>query len=376
MMKNKDTKVGIITYWWSKENYGQILQMYALQKYLNNLGYNAFLIKYDPRKDTTLIKKKSSFYYLLKLFNPKAIHHFIRQKITTIKREKERINYPRFFDEFLKKNIAETDRIYSSINELRKDPPKADIYVTGSDVVWSLFRPAYYLDFGSPNTKRIAYAPSFGRDAVSENECRQIEPLLKRFNLITVRESQGVEICAKAGRKDAKLVLDPTLLLQREHYLKIVKTVTKTESFCFLYLLGSETKFSMKQIFKASSTRNLKIVYSTCEKFDRFTKVYPTINEWLGYYSKAEIIITNSYHGCIFAIIFNKDFIFLPLKGIHSKLNVRVNSLLSELNLMNRICDNNLQEIFDEKIDYSEVNKILEMKVEEITKLLKRLHIK
>lgn len=376
-MKDKIISIGIITYWWSKENYGQILQMYALQEYLKNLGYNVFLIKYDASKDASLFKKRNWYYYFLKLLNPKAINRKLKQRSVNIKRDEERITHPRFFNEFLKSNIKESDKIYNSIENLRKDPPIADVYITGSDVVWSHFRPAYFLDFGSPEIKRISYAASFGRETISDEECRQIEPLLKRFNLVTVRESQGLEICLKSGRNDAKLVLDPTLLLTKEQYIQLSKNVNKGKKNCFLYLLGSETNFSMNQIIKATKSKNLDLIYATCERFDKYTKVYPTINEWLGYYMHADIILTNSYHGCIFAIVFNKDFVFLPLKGIHSKLNVRVNSLLSELNLTNRICNNNFLKIFNSQIDYTLVNAKLGLMTEDIDTLLKKeLNIK
>jgi len=367
---NKNISIGIITYWWSKENYGQLLQMYALQKYLRTHGYNAFLIKYDPRKDTTLIKKRSKFLYIKKLLNPIVIKRFLKQINTIQKREDERIKYPRFFNEFLIKHIKETSRTYNSITELRKDPPKADVYITGSDVVWSIFRPAYYLDFGPTETKRIAYAPSFGRETISDEECQQIKPLLKKFSLVTVRELEGLEICYRAGRQDAKLALDPTFLLAKNDYLKIAENFNIKEEFCFLYMIGSETKFSMREIFMIIKSRKMDVIYSTCEKFDKYPKTYLTIEQWIGYNSKASKIITNSYHGCIFAIIFNKDFIFLPLSGIYSKLNVRVQSLLTKLELSNRICNNNLSELFDISIDYVKVNKKLNSMINDSKALL------
>lgn len=352
--------IGIITYWWSKENYGQILQMYALQEYLRLNGYNPFLIKYDPSKDPDLINSKSNVSYLQKLFNPKAIIRFIKRKKSYKLRERERQYYPRYFDKFIKENIQESERVYNSIEELRRYPPKADIYITGSDVVWSSFRPAYYLDFGATNVKRISYAPSFGRGTVPEEELKKIKPFLEKFNLVTVREKQGVDICLKAGVSDAKFVLDPTFLLSAKNYKDISSESINKKDFCFLYLLGSETSLSSKEVFSKLNKNGLETIYATCERYDKYPKVYPTIYEWLEYYSKAKIIITNSYHGCIFAIIFKKDFIFLPLTGIHAPLNVRVTSLLSQLNLSERILDNNMDILLNTHVEYKKVNSVLD----------------
>ena len=369
-MKCKPVRIGIITYWWSKENYGQILQMYALQQCLRIKGYDPFLIKYDPQKDSTIIKNKSKVYYFQKIFNPKSILRFVEQKKNHRLRENERKIHPRLFNDFLQQNIQESDRKYNSILELRKYPPVADIYITGSDVVWKSFRPAYYLDFGSSKIKRISYAASFGRENIPVEELKIIEPLLKKFNLVTVREFQGIDICAKAGRSDAKFVLDPTFLLPAKHYLDVSSKVNHKENFCFLYLIGSETCLTIKQILNKLNKSNLEVIYATCEKYDKYSKVYPTIYEWLEYYAKTNFVVTNSYHGCIFAIIFNKDFVFLPLTGVHSKLNVRVTSLLSYLNLTERIFNNNMDFLLNKSIDYSTVNRVLDETKENIFNIL------
>jgi hypothetical protein len=363
--------VGVITYWWSKENYGQILQMYSLQKYLETLGCSPFLIKYDPRSDHSNIRKISLIDRMISKMSLKKIILYLKNLYTNKVILNERVKYPRKFDDFRQKYIHETDIIYYSLQDLKQHPPEADVYITGSDVVWGTFRSAYYLDFGSPEAKRIAYAPSFGRTSISENERQLIKPLLEKFDLVTVRESQGVDVCASAGIQNAILVLDPTLLLPREHYLRIAEIPPKTNKFCYLYLLGNEIEVSVRSVINAIKGRNMEVVYTTSDRVDIHKKVYPTVNEWLGYYTCANIIITNSFHGCIFSIIFNKNFIFLPLKGRHAKLNVRIQSLLMQLNLKERIFDNNIEKLFDKEIMYEDVNELLQTKINEIDNLMR-----
>ena len=189
-------KVGVITCH-KVYNYGASLQSYALQHYLKKQGIKVYLINYLPdtfrskynlffvREDRRKIIKK---FPILKLLMPLSN----RQMLITWGRK-------RAFNEFDTKYIELSPLSYSSINELRKNPPVADIYIAGSDQVWNTDMnngrdASYFLDFGDERVKRISYAASFGISNIKEEYKTPIKEWLKRFEAISVREKTGLNI--------------------------------------------------------------------------------------------------------------------------------------------------------------------------------------
>lgn len=364
-------KVGVITFWDTKENYGQILQMYALQKFLSSSGFDPFLIRYDRYsyiKNLNISKRKSRIKGVVKVIKnpfilPYTLFSIYNNKRKKKKIDKERKQHPRYFNDFVDKYVKVSDKYYYTLSELRRNPPKAKCYITGSDVVWTRSDPAFYLSFGDSNVKKIAYAASFGSNTVANRE--EVKSLLKSIDLITVREPQGINICSDIGRSDAKLVLDPTFLLPIECYKEIAKNKELSNNYCFIYMIGHKTIFPFNLIKNSCSKMNLKLIYSTCQRFDKYSKIYPSVEEWLGYNMNANIIITNSYHGCIYAIKFRKKFIFLPMINTDSRLNVRIETLLERLDLKDRIFNNNMNDLFVKDIDYDEVHEKLNILIKE-----------
>lgn len=322
-------KIGIMTFWWSNDNYGQLLQCYALQKYLRNLGHDAFLIRYDSSND---ILPKNCIRIIKK--NLKIVY----QNIKFLKSKKLRK-----FDEFRDKYISQSERIYKSIEELRTVPPEADMYIVGSDQVWScIMSPfdrkkniasAYFLDFGKSETKRISYAASWGTDKISDEYINFISPLLKKFNAVSVREESGLKLCEENGVKSAICVSDPTFLLSKDIYETEIlqKTnINHKEKYLFLYLLNNTFNFDIKKIFDFAKQNELKVIYVTGNgKTDVYNKVYATIPEWLCYIKNAEYVVTNSFHCSVFSMIFQKQYAVIPLNGFYEKLNTRMSSLFN-----------------------------------------------
>ena len=202
-------RIGIITFWESTDNYGQVLQAYALQQVLKDMGHEPYQIRYSLKASQTNIPQSSLLKKIIKLLlvYPLVISLKRRKKqredlvCRTIIEEKNKI---RKFHQFRNEYISQSERIYYSIEEIRKDPPIADCYITGSDQVWTMLlniegNNAYFLDFGAPSIKRIAYAASFGRSSYPA----AIQPILKeklsKFDAISVREKEGVDICGMLG---------------------------------------------------------------------------------------------------------------------------------------------------------------------------------
>jgi len=370
-------RIGILTFWWSKDNYGQLLQLYALHRHLESLGHYPFLIRYDPRKEY-ISKKQNKYKRLISIViegRYKRLFSKILQKLIISLYRKlygvEEKNNTRSFELFLSENINLSENIYNSLQELRQNPPDADVYICGSDQIWQQnekrFNPAYFLDFGKPDIKRISYAASFGKDEISNEFYQLINPYLKRFDLVTVRELSGINICKRAERNDALAVLDPTFLLNEKTYSKISKNLVVEKPFCFIYLLGSKTKVPMKVIRKYVKRYDLKLIYTASQgRYDKYDKIYPTINEWIEYIKKANLIITNSFHGVVFSIIFNKQFVFLPLKGKVEKSNNRIHSLFSMLDIQNRTYEGSIDKIMAKEICYNRVNNNIKQKQVEI----------
>lgn len=353
-------KIGIMTFWWSEDNYGQILQCYALQKYLRDAGHDSYLIRYDPRND---YDKTPIYQRVIKALNPVIFVKFIKDMLKKTASVKEQNEHSRNFSEFRNKYIKYSEKIYYSYNELKNNPPSADAYIVGSDQVWNFYAKnvkickklvhAYFLDFGDEKVKRISYAASFGKNELYKSYYKEINPLLKKFSLITVRESTGINICKNCGRDDAVLVPDPTILLEPSVYrsLYINEHCKKLDKkYIFLYVLSNQCDFDYDSILQFAKSKDLQIIYVTGNGVvDKYKKEFVTIPEWLSYIDNAEYIITNSFHGTVFSLLFNKQVGVLKLTGNHQCMNSRFDSLFTLFNIDPRYIQNNIFSILDNK---------------------------
>lgn len=332
-------KIGIITFWQTKDNYGQVLQAYALQSYLIKIGHEPFIIRYDfiNRKKINLIK---SIKDIIKF----CVFH--KRYISNIKADNyiDEKNLLRNFGEFREHYFKFSNRIYKTLKELRNNPPIADVYVVGSDQVWSQLlsnkeNKIFFLDFGNNVTRKISYAPSFART----NYPKELLPILSKelslFDTISVREYCGVEICKSVGFKST-LVCDPTLLLTNNDYISLFDRikVNFNNDYCFLYLVNITNKSTIgwdmiKNALKEIGLESLTVVssgYYKCSEILDDTKYdYPSIERWLSYIYNSKLVITSSFHGIVFCIIMRKNFLYVPLKDEKSEGNNRVLDLLS-----------------------------------------------
>ena len=340
-------KIGVLTYWWSEDNYGQILQCYALQKYLRDMGHDAYLIRYDPRKDyrpLPFLKK------LLKLSNPVRLVLYIYRLIQERRMALENKRFSRFFSDFKKDHIVQSPLLYTSYEQLQKQPPEADIYIVGSDQVWNFYGKAvtecgarinaFFLNFGQSTVKRIAYAASWGASVLSDDFITEISPLLQRFNFVSVRERSGIDICAQCGVNDVCIMPDPVFLLPAEHYRKLY-TVASVSSmnkrYVLLYMLNNLCELSLPAVYQWAAERQLAVEYVTGNGvIDSYAKNFASIPEWLSLVDNAEYIITNSFHCCVFSVIFDKRFAVAPLIKKFSPMNTRLSDLFTRLQISPR----------------------------------------
>lgn len=340
-------RIGIITFWESKDNYGQILQAYALQRFLRNKGHAAYVIRYRNSVKRNLIwwlklPLKIARYLYLITFQKSEYELNKRFKAQRKLIEEENAKHPRNFNSFKEKYIQFSDNIYD-YHSLFENPPEADAFIAGSDQIWRGLSPVFYLQFVPKGKLCIAYAPSFGGIEFTHKQLEVLKKYLKRFSILGMREQYGVELCQKAGRNDALLVADPTLLLSKDNYNQILVPSNIKDDYLFLYLLGNDMALDISSVYEWAKKQNLKVVYVASQgRFDDYEKMYPNVDEWLGLIKDAKYVVTNSFHGTVFSIIMNKQFVTIPLIGAFSKMNGRIFDLLSKLKLENRIYSNNL----------------------------------
>lgn len=356
-------RVGVITFSRTTHNYGQILQCYAMQQILKNIDCNPFLIQYNHNT-------KASYKYLtvkskiLKFLG--AISYHIKKTLSQqIVLDPTQQEPDRHFKDFVEKHINSI--YYKTVDDLYLNPPIADAMICGSDQIWGTGIPLFYLDFvKDKHTKKIAYAPSFGGAKFNLIDIIKLRLMIKDFSHISVREEDGVRICRKGGRSDVIVVPDPTLLLPMSEYKKISSTkLVPSKKYIFVYMLKNDTDFNFDALIDEAKVRDLSIVYVTANGLmDNYPKVYPSIEEWLGLIENATYVVTNSFHGSVFSILFNKNFKTYPLVGTFSRMNKRIETLLKHYGIQQ--CES----IFDIKIDYFNINEKLKNDSENCQKIL------
>lgn len=340
-------------------NYGGLLQNYALQTTLKRLGHKPITLDinehiYTDWTTPLRVIKRAIWKYI-----------FHKQKVAPYWEYKKNHEY-RLLEtntgKFIRKHIE--FKSYRNINNL--DLSIFDAFIVGSDQVW---RPRYshgrlddmFLCFSEGmKVKRIAYAASFGTDnwEFSEEQTNKYCHFISLFNAISVREDSGIELCRRYFKKNAVHVLDPTMLLTKEDYFRnILSTQTKDSSkYLFYYILDSNDK--KEQIVKEYAER-LHLNTITVRAKDERSKeigqrIQPPLEDWLSAISKAEYVITDSFHGTVFSIIFNRPFTVILNEERGSS---RIESLLKCFNLENRLykaCNN-----VNTRIDWNQVNCIL-----------------
>lgn len=340
-------------------NYGGIMQNYALQTVLKRMGHEVWTEDRKVNKVAFLSQlKRVSFIRFL----------FGKKKITSPSSKQEAI-IQKYTRQFIKKNIQTTVPIYSK-NKKKLLQYNFDAYVVGSDQVW---RPCYsyglynyFLDFTKGlNVKRFAYAASFGVDnwEFTEKQTKECEKFVKQFDLISVREYSGIGLCESYLGVEADHVLDPTLLLEKEDYISLINLENKSKNGLYTYLLDdseekNEITNKLCSKFKLSvNTVMPKIRFKTLGKNPISKCTLASVSDWLSGFYNADFVFTDSFHGTIFSIIFNKQFITIANKdrGI-----ARFSSLLKMFGLEDRLIFsiNDLTDsLICNHIDYDTVNK-------------------
>lgn len=336
-------KIGIITIV-KTNNYGADLQALALQRKLCLMGFKAEIIDYLFYKNKGHKREKCSM-----PFYPYPIKKKIKEYILPIYETIKSIPYRRAqkirekgFIEFHKKNTVFSKKCYHSYSELYKNPPIYDIYCVGSDQVWNPgcftnLNP-YFLSFAPEGKPRISYASSFGVKEIPASATQQYRTLIQKLNRISVREDAGVDIVRKVANRTAIKVADPTLLLTRDEWCSIAKyDKVPRKKYILLYVL-KDSDYIREQAKKIAKEKGFNVVRICKGAFKQDRKSDNIINiidaapdDFLGLFDKAEMVLTNSFHGTVFSILFHKEFYTIIKRGINN--NSRQLSLLNTLEI-------------------------------------------
>lgn len=347
-------KVGILTLP-VNNNYGGIIQLAALYNFIESNGYQVVWIdKRHPDNVIKLLSKKiiesNPLYNIYDPRNFKTIKLFLQQ-------------VKPFFNNYVS---SKTQTVYTK-KELKRATEDFDCLVVGSDQIWRLGYikenySTYFLDFASVNQKKIAYAASFGKNywEGDRNSISKIQSLIKTFNLVSTREDIGVEICAESFNfNNAVHVLDPSFLPELDFYKTMLNNITfsrKIELFNYVLDFSKKSNLIVESISKELNLKTDKIYLNNLSNNSS-----NLMENWLAHFYYADFVVTDSFHGLVFSIIFNKQFIII---GNHSRGLSRFDSLLNLLDLKDRMItidqfNSKSMPVLQEKIDYSVVNQKL-----------------
>lgn len=341
-------KIGIVTqplY----NNYGGLLQNYALQQVLKRLGHEVKTIDFVGRTSFTM--------YLLSICK--------QLLIAILKRRRPQIRsyvaIPSFRNpimaDFVNNHIDRTRIVHSYTKKIINEE-HFDAVITGSDQVW---RPIYnryiddmYLRFVPDAIKKIAYAASFGVDTWEYNaeQTETCAKYAKRLDAISVREATGVELCRTHLGVNAEHVLDPTILAGAEAYKPLLKENTEQQDYLFAYILDI-TPGKQAYLESMAKSKGLNLIIRGADK-----NATLSVEDWLSMIANSSMVVTDSFHGTVFSILFHRE--FYSIVNI-ARGGTRFASLLNPLGLEHRMGDaSQLQSLESSSIDWKQVEQILD----------------
>lgn len=335
-------KVALFTIWHVK-NYGAELQAYATMKILKELGVDAEIVDYRLLESSTL-----------------SLKHLILQLITFFAPENKK------FSIFWKK-IGNKTIHYKTLQQVYSNPPKADIYLVGSDQVWNQSitkekAPFFFLDFGDESIIRCSYASSIGSERwIASDEITQLaNKQLKKFRKISCRERLGAEALKNTFNVNVETVIDPTLLLN--DYSELTGKISRKNTLVYYPL---STFSELNDFVNDLSVKLNKEIVNINYKTFLLKKIIwnrPSVESWVKSIAESSLVITPSFHGLVFSLIYNKQFIIVMNPDGMANLS-RIKDLLSVLGLSERlfysVSELKKSKIWEKMIDYNVVNRII-----------------
>ncbi len=339
-------------------NYGSALQTYATQKLFENMGHEVRVIHYITPQRTL----KKTFLSLPEAqINASAVKRLAYRaaKVSSIALKELT------FGRFVRAKLHLTKR-YITAEDLDRDPPVADLYITGSDQTWnSTYNEGvdrgFFLDFIPAECRRIAFVSSFGKEALNEDEKAQTRYYLSRYQGISVREDSAVRILEDLGIQNGVQLIDPTLQIPREQWLSLASKRLIGQKYLLLFLLYNEDENATAFARQLADSHGWKVVKLSWEMRAPagvdVLMTHRSPEDFLSLMQHAEFVVTNSFHGLAFSVNLEKQFVVVPRR----EFNSRIESLLRLTGLENRMTAAQEQLcVADTSIDYDRVRGILQ----------------
>lgn len=362
-------KIGILTFH-NAHNYGAVLQAYALKTKLNRMGYEASVLNYRNKYIAKTYRKVLHIDFWKRDILPSRWGKVIREVRDVFYGLPEWQRQWKVFENFIGEKLLDGDNKQLSLEDVADK--NCDVYVLGSDQIWARelthgMDPAYFGQF-APEKKKISYAASVPNGSISENEKPYFKEYLQSLSHISVREEKLAEAIRQLTGREVDTVVDPTLLLEREDYKPLLyEELLKQGDYVFAYFVV-ENEILSRCAEKAAELLG-------CELVELHYKKTPQIcgenmvfdagpSEFLTYIRDAKIVVTNSFHGTVFSVLFQKKFYSVY------KENGRIDNLLGFLGLEKRQITDEAEISLETEIDYAQTESRLQQYRERSEKFL------
>lgn len=367
-------KIGIVTVT-GYFNYGNRLQNFAVQKVMKSLELTPETIEVINTLSKKEKIKQTVLLGISLLFSEKVVDKYNANKIIKkiyIKKI-DRVRERRIYD-WSKKNIVNSKLKIIDINIPIQLDKSFDYFVTGSDQVWNphhiIHHQNYFLNF-TKKEKRIAYAASFGINAIPAKYKEDYTKYLNEMNYLSVREDAGQKIIKDLTGRNSEVLIDPTMMLDKAEWLKVSskpKCMPK-KKYLLTYVLGNQTEEFKEFIFKLAKEKNLEILNLLNPSNKDIHCVDP--GEFVYLINEADVMITDSFHGAVFSILMETPFVIFERQDKEVSMNSRIDTLVSTFKMESRLSTHikSIDDVYN--IDFSHIDRILEHEREKAINYLK-----
>lgn len=354
-------RIGIITYH-KAYNFGSVLQAYALNRYLRDLGHDVETIDFQTEKQANLYT----------LFEPVNSMFSIARNLQSVRFLRSLRLRRKRFDDFLREFIPTSETVYFSLSDLNNADLDYDLFICGSDQIWNPncqdFDEAYLLAFVKDKTKCIAYAPSIASHDINPQYHSLFRSQLKDFESLSVREISGAAVISKIIGREPTVVLDPVFLLDADKWRKLITAPPVKQKYIFCYFIGDVAgmRHFARKMRKATGLPLVVVYKNIRDELYRNIKIYSAGPvEFLSLIAHAEYICTNSFHAVAFSIIFKKKFwVFIDDANVQSSMS-RIVDFTRMTGLENRVLTAKKCEVkFDEVLDYSLAQQTIKREIQ------------
>lgn len=369
-------KIGMCIQFEGVDNYGTVLQAMANVRTIENLGHEPRLIRYKKKYNFTFVISQIPRFFDI-------THWKIVARRRKRKKNLKNNEVFRSYKNAVKNAFAEYRKIYFSsdkidtffgYDELKEESKRYDAVQVGSDQLWlptGLKSGFYNLNFAAKGVKRISYSTSFGVSAIPNSQRKATREYLTKIDSVSVREASGQQIIKELTGRDAFLACDPVMLLKKEEWEAFANSipldVSIPDDYLLCYFLGDSVE-SRNAARSIANARGLKIVSLSyvedyCPSDDGFGDIVPKgmrPEQFVGLIKNANCVMTDSFHGTAFSIIFEKQFLTTYRFKNSSKLskNSRIDNILAKFHINDRLfIGGNATEQMQNVIDYSIVSE-------------------